>query len=142
MALEKGNWFINANGSVGQLQITNVDNNGNLRGNVFGFDILGFWDDPLQKIMFIGIQPAPIRGFPDTTLIFTGYQFRGSIESGSRGVPTAYTLAGSFEALPMGENASLRRPQRRLLYGWVAYIRIQFQLDRPLYYFEESVEAS
>jgi hypothetical protein len=133
MPLGRGIWSINANGQVGQLQITEVDDQGNLSGTVFGEQIEGFWDENSQKITFISIHVPQFQfpGFRNTVLIYTGYQFSGSIERGS-GPPyilgvRSYTLTGYFEALPVGGAAA---PQR-LLYGWVAHIDMPQPQELP-----------
>jgi hypothetical protein len=47
--LPRALWSITANGFMGDLHITSVDNQGNLSGTVFGQSISGFWDEASQK---------------------------------------------------------------------------------------------
>jgi hypothetical protein len=110
-SLPRGTWEVNASGDRGQLQLVSVSHQGELRGTLFGTEIVGFWDDPAQKIIFVRfMNPA----LPSTAQFFTGYLFRNP--GGLRGIGDAtYTLAGSFTALP-GSGATAARA----VYGWYA----------------------
>jgi hypothetical protein len=110
-SLPLGTWEVNASGDRGQLQLVSVSHQGELRGTLFGTEIVGFWDDPAQKIIFVRfVNPAA----PATAQLFTGYLFR--TPGGLRGIGDAtYTLAGSYTALP-GTGATASRP----VYGWYA----------------------
>jgi hypothetical protein len=102
---------VNAGGDRGQLQLVSVSPQGELRGTLFGTEIVGFWDDPAQKITFIRFMNPAI---PATAQLFSGYLFRNP--GGLRGVGnTTYTLAGSFTAL-----AGSRATASRSVYGWYA----------------------
>src|SRR5919109_123432 len=110
-ALPLGTWEVNASGDRGPLQLVSVSHQGELRGTLFGTEIVGFWDDLSQKIIFVRfMNPA----LPSTAQLFTGYLFRNP--GGLRGVgDVTYTLAGSFTALP-GTGATAARA----VYGWYA----------------------
>jgi hypothetical protein len=110
-SLPLGTWEVNAGGDRGPLQIASVSPQGELRGTLFGKAIVGFWDEPAQKVMFVRIVNPAV---PSTVQLYTGYLFRNS--GGLHGVGNAtYTLAGSFEALAgTGATAS------RAVYGWYA----------------------
>jgi hypothetical protein len=110
-SLPLGTWEVNASGDRGQLQLVSVSHQGELRGTLFGTEIVGFWDDLSQKIIFVRfMNPA----LPSTAQLFTGYLFRNP--GGLRGVgDVTYTLAGSFTALP-GTGATAARA----VYGWYA----------------------
>jgi hypothetical protein len=110
-SLPLGTWEVNASGDRGPLQLVSVSQQGELRGTLFGTEIVGFWDERAQKVMFVRlVEPAD----SSTVQLFTGYLFR--THGGLRGVGTmTYTLAGSFEALAgMGATAA------RAVYGWYA----------------------
>ena len=110
-SLPLGTWEVNAAGDRGPLQLVSVSQQGELRGTLFGTEIVGVWDDLGQKIIFVrSANPA----LPSTVQFFTGYLFRNP--GGLRGVGNVtYTLAGSFTALPgMGATAA------RVVYGWYA----------------------
>jgi hypothetical protein len=110
-SLPLGTWEINAGGDRGPLQLVSVSHQGELRGTLFGTEIVGFWNERAQKITFVRLlKPAD----PSTAQMFMGYLFRNP--GGLRGVGTAtYTLAGSFEALAgMGATVS------QAVYGWYA----------------------
>jgi hypothetical protein len=109
--LPLGTWEVNVSGDRGPLQLVSVSQQGELQGTLFGSEIVGFWDDPGQKIMFVRLANPAV---PSTAQLYTGYLFR--TPGGLRGVGTAtYTLAGSFEALAgTGATAS------RAVYGWYA----------------------
>jgi hypothetical protein len=88
--LPRALWSITANGFMGDLHITSVDNQGNLSGTVFGQSISGFWDEASQKITFMRIiNPAD----PSTFQIYTGFLFRDQNRP-----DLVYTLTGFFEA--------------------------------------------
>ncbi len=113
MALVTGTWTINANGFIGELTIASVDAQGNLTGTVFGNQILGFWDEPSQKITFLRvINPAD----PSTLQIYTGYLFSGGENLNPEGNVPFY-LTGSFEAF-----AGTGGVAHRVLYGWYARV--------------------
>ena len=105
MGVPNGSWKINGNGFTGTLFIEGVDSQGNLLPNstVYGNPIIGFWDEPSQRIMFMRIIAS---NDPSTFQIFTGYYM-----TGQPGVADA--LAGSFEAF-RGTAASAHR----VAYGW------------------------
>jgi hypothetical protein len=106
-----GTWEVNASGDRGPLQLVSVGPQGELRGTLFGTEIVGFWDERAQQVTFVRVvKPAD----PSTTQLFTGYLFR--TPGGLRGVGHAtYTLAGSFTALA-GTGATAAQSA----YGWYA----------------------
>jgi hypothetical protein len=114
-SLPFGTWEVNAGGDRGRLQLVSVSRQGELRGTLFGTEIVGFWDERAQKIMFVRLAN---QAAPSTAQLYTGYLFRNP--GGLRGVGTAtYTLAGSFTAVAgPGISAS------RAVYGWYAHIGV------------------
>jgi hypothetical protein len=111
MALQTGRWHINANGFEGDLNISSVDAQGRLTGNVFGNSIHGFWDDTEQKITFLR---EINRNDPSAYQVYTGYRFQNPRES--TGAPeVTFTLAGDFEAFS-GSGGRVNRH----LFGWFA----------------------
>jgi hypothetical protein len=111
-SLPLGTWEVNASGDRGPLQLISVSPQGELRGTLFGKDIVGFWDERAQQVTFVRV---PNPGVPSTAQVFTGYLFRHP--GGVRGEGTAtYTLAGSFAAVAgPGVTAA------RTMYGWYAH---------------------
>jgi hypothetical protein len=80
-SLPLGTWEVNASGARGPLQLVSVSPQGELRGTLFGTEIVGFWDERAQKVTFVRVvKPAD----PSTTQLFTGYLFRNP--GGLRGV--------------------------------------------------------
>jgi hypothetical protein len=110
-SLPLGTWEANASGDRGPLQLVSVSPQGELRGTLFGTEIVGFWDERAQQVTFVRVvNPAD----PSTTQLFTGYLFRHP--GGLRGVGHAtYTLAGSFTAL-----AGTGATAAQAAYGWYA----------------------
>jgi hypothetical protein len=110
-SLPLGTWEINAGGDRGPFQLVSVSHQGELRGTLFGTEIVGFWDERSQKITFARLlNPAE----PSTVQLYTGYLFR--TPGGLRGVGTAtHTLTGSFTAL-----AGTGATAARATYGWYA----------------------
>lgn len=103
MTIPKGSWKINGNGFPGTLSVDSVDNNGNVKGSVYGNAIFGFWDDPAQKLTFMRVvDPSN----PSSMQLYTGYLFT------SAGTPT---LAGTFQAFSGGGGTPLRP-----MFGWYA----------------------
>jgi hypothetical protein len=111
MPLERGTWYIDENGDEGTLRIAAIDAQGNVTGTVFGEQIEGFWDENLQRIMFVRM-PDPAD--KSTFKIYTGYLFTISHPL----PPSAEAvLAGHFEAFQGGGGAA-----QRSLFGWVAHL--------------------
>jgi hypothetical protein len=110
-SLPIGTWEINAGGDRGPLRLVSLSQQGELRGTLFGTEIVGFWDERAQKVTFVHVvNPAD----PSTTQLFTGYLFRNP--GGLRDVGTATsTLAGSFTAL-----AGTGATAAQAAYGWYA----------------------
>jgi hypothetical protein len=110
-SLPLGTWEVNASGDRGSLQLVSVSHQGELRGTLFGKDLVGFWDERSQKATFARLlNPAD----PSTVQLYTGYLFR--TPGGLHGVGTAtYTLTGSFTAL-----AGTGATAARAVYGWYA----------------------
>jgi hypothetical protein len=110
-SLPLGTWEVNASGDRGPLQLVSLRQQGELRGTLFGTEIVGVWNDQAQQLIFARLLTP---GVPATAQLFTGYLFRNP--GGLRGVGTAtYTLAGSFTALAgSGATAS------QAVYGWYA----------------------
>jgi spore germination protein YaaH len=107
MALSTGIWNINANGFQSDLTITAVNADGTLQATMFGGQqVVGFWDEPAQKITLIKVESTPID--PSHLQIYTGYLLDASEQ----------TLAGSLEAFA-GTGGSAQRS----VFGWFA----QFQ---------------
>lgn len=106
MELQTGVWNINGNGFTGNLNITAIDAEGNITGDVFGNAIQGFWDRTSQRIMFIRTPDAD----SSYNQVYTGYLFY---------TPTTgkYTLAGYFEAFT-GTGAT----SSRNVFGWYAEV--------------------
>ena len=63
-SLPLGTWEVNASGDRGPLQLVSVSPQGELRGTLFGTEIVGFWDERAQKVMFVRLlNPAdPVHG--------------------------------------------------------------------------------
>jgi cobyric acid synthase len=115
MALQTGRWRINANGFEGDLNISSVDAQGRLTGNVFGNSIHGFWDDTEQKITFLR---EINRNDPSTYQVYTGYRFQNPRQP-QAGQNVTFTLAGDFEAF-FGSGGRVQRH----LFGWFARIEV------------------
>jgi hypothetical protein len=103
-----GVWAINANGSVGDLNITSIDDTGSIQGTVLGDPIEGFWSKRMQRIVFMRISDANDLS---TLQVFTGYYWR---EPQPPPVGIAF-LAGSFEAF-QGSGGTAQRS----VFGWIA----------------------
>jgi hypothetical protein len=101
MALQTGQWNINANGFEGTLNISSVDAEGQLTGTVFGDAIQGFWDDTEQKVVFLREGNNLSQ-----TQVFTGFRF---------GPEDTHTVAGYFAAFS-GTGGFAERN----LFGWFA----------------------
>jgi hypothetical protein len=110
-ALPLGPWQLNANGKLGQLTLTVVTTQGQLRGTIDGEAVWGVWDEAAQQITFTRLRnPAD----PSTVQLFTGYLLKHA--GGPQGVGTVtYTLAGSFTAV-----AEPGATAHRTAYGWYA----------------------
>src|SRR5438105_146312 len=92
---QTGEWTIDANGFLGQLNIVSIDGAGNLSGTVYGDPIVGFWDDDAKKITFIRvINPLDPLSFQ----IYTGFFFVDPLFWAGNQGDISYTLAGYFEA--------------------------------------------
>jgi hypothetical protein len=110
-SLPLGTWEVNAGGDRGPLQLVSVSHQGELRGTLFGTEIVGLWNDVAQQLIFVRLL-NPVD--PSTAPLFTGCRFR--TPGGLRGVGTAtYTVAGSYTAL-VGTGATASRA----VYGWYA----------------------
>jgi hypothetical protein len=72
-SLPLGTWEVNASGDRGPLQLASVSRQGELRGTLFGNEIVGFWDELAEKVMFVRIMNPAV---PSTVQLFTGYLFR------------------------------------------------------------------
>jgi hypothetical protein len=110
-SLPLGPWQLNANGQWGQLLITEVTPEGELRGTIDGEPIVGVWDAAAQQITFTLVRnpsdPARVR-------LFTGYLFQHA--GGLQGIGTVtYTLTGTLTAL-----AGPGAVTPRTTYGWYA----------------------
>lgn len=107
MANPRGPWHINGNGYSGLLWIEGVDSQGNLISNssVYGNPIMGFWDEPSQKLTFMRVINP---GDPSTFQIYTGYLMTSQADG-------SLAFAGSFEAF-QGTGAIAQR----VIYGWYA----------------------
>jgi hypothetical protein len=110
MSLPLGLWNFNANGFPGELHISAVDGQGNVRGtlqfrnsSVNTLDGVCVWDEGSQKITFMRvIDNAP----PSEYQVYTGYLF-----STDHRLPNGLKqFAGTFE----GFGGS------RTVYGWIA----------------------
>ena len=116
ITLPLGTWTLNSNGFEGDLNITAVDAEGNLTGNLsggpFNEQITGFWNEAAQKIVFIRIPGDP--AVSGQYQINTGYLFTNPLPSGIR-----FTLTGSFEAF-QGSAATAARH----VFGWFAQMDI------------------
>jgi hypothetical protein len=106
MALQKGKWTFNANGSVGVLDITGdaggkVTGTLTMNGRTNQLDNVAFWNDASKELTFIRmIDPAK----PSSFQIYKGYAFQ------KNSLPI---LAGSFDAFGSGSAS-------RSVYGWIA----------------------
>jgi hypothetical protein len=114
-SLPLGTWEVNAGGDRGPLHLVSVSPQGELRGTLFGQEMVGVWDEHAQKVMFVR---TPNLAVPSTAQLYIGYLFR--TPGGLRGEGTAtYTLAGSFTAVAgPGVTAS------RTTYGWYAQLGV------------------
>jgi hypothetical protein len=102
-----GDWVINANGYIGNLNISSVDVNGNLRGIYNSLPIFGYYDGISKKIIFMLIV-----SYYDLTRnqIYTGYLFTGPYTP-------KLVMAGSYECF----YPSLGGPFHNNIFGWTAY---------------------
>jgi hypothetical protein len=102
-----GEWNINANGFVSDLRIIAINADGSLQATMFGGQqVVGFWDEPAQKITLIKIEAT--SSDPSRLQTYTGYLFDAS--SGLE-----QTLAGTFEAF-----AGTGGTAQRVVFGWTA----------------------
>src|SRR5438105_570054 len=89
-SLPIGAWTIDANGFVGDLDIS-LDMAGNVTGTAYGQTILGFWDEDAKKIVFVRVIDS---ADPSSFQIFTGYFFQDPLQlSGVGGGSPFFTLA-------------------------------------------------
>jgi hypothetical protein len=102
MAIPAGIWRLDGNGDLGDLNITNLDGQGNLDGTAYGQRIIGLWDDGAKRITFTRlIDPAD----PSTWETFTGFLIEGA----------SPVLAGHFVAFSRAGGQAAR-----FTYGWKA----------------------
>jgi hypothetical protein len=95
-------WLINGNGALGILNITAVDEQGNITATVYGQQAIGLWNSDTQRITFTRlINPAD----PATWQSYSGYMIDSD--------PPVF--AGSFKAFLGGGGVATR-----VNYGWFA----------------------
>ena len=112
-SLPLGAWTINGNGHEGELNLSFVDDQGNLSGTVFDNPIQGFWSEASQTITFERITTP---NTPSRLQIYTGYLFKTPVQP-KVGQDITYTLTGFFEAF-----AGTGAVAEKMLYGWMASI--------------------
>lgn len=101
----KGVWNIWANGFTSTLNVTSVDEMGNVRGIMFQNAVSGFWDEESRALTLLRmINPSD----PSTCQVYTGYLFADRDDA-------ILSLAGSFEAF-VGTGASATQSE----FGWYA----------------------
>ena len=125
MPLETGTWTINANGQLGQLNISSVVPSGNLSGTIYVGGVTpvdpstfqGFWDETSQKITF-GLTDVLHNGFQ----VYTGFLFQDQIRITGVTGSVVFTLAGYVQIF--GAVGGLSSTARRSLFGWYAQIGV------------------
>jgi len=113
MPLPIGSWSINQGGVRGQLTINAVDVAGNVTGISPGAavqDLFGFWNEPAQKLTFIGGGK-----------FFTAYLFVDQFRMPGIVGAKVFTLAGVSTVLPTAIPA-IAATVRRPVSGWYAQI--------------------
>ncbi len=135
MPLQLGTWKVNVNGLQGDLVIQSVGAKGVLSGQIFGFQVRGFWDEGSQTLTFIAQKPLQVP--PEVVISFTppieieltqviphffeGHLFR-TPPVPEPGQDILWTLAGTVQdASGEGANGVLGTA-RRNVFGWFAQI--------------------
>lgn len=111
-------WKVNGNGHIDKLTFS-YNTNGGVSGTMYGDRIIGFWDNPSQKIIFMRLDnPSD----PSSFQTYTGYLFidiRPNLNPQGTANLCYQSLAGSF-LTPAGGGGSSSRNE----FGWFAETQI------------------
>ena len=108
MPIQEGDWTINGNGFVGKLSLKSIDNTGRIGAgsNVYGGEIVGFWDEAAQKLTFTRLEKG---GNPQSAQFYVGYLMK------DQAAPGTQRLAGTFEGFRLSGGTAARST-----FGWFA----------------------
>jgi len=113
MPLQVGTWTMNVGGGVTQLQITNVDPQGDVTASIGTTGFIAIWDEDSQKLTL-----------SRNGQLFVGYLFTDTVNlTGVKG-SIFFTLAGSVESF-LSDFRQIGQPTaKRSILGWYAQIGV------------------
>jgi len=130
MPLQTGSWTANVGGVPTQIQITGMDGQGNVSGNISGNSFSGFWNEDSQRITFL-LAPLTV-GENLSIQIFVGYLFTDPVNLTGASGTVFFTLTGYVEDFLTGVTANPAPPgligpppsAKCSLFGWYAQIGV------------------
>ena len=108
MPLPIGPWKLNQNGVLTELNINEVELNGNMVGTLNNAPVFGYWDEIAQRLAFTSAGPVTFTGF-----LSSDQNRMPGIEGG-----TVFTLVGVYSVSGFATGATADRNA----FGWYAQI--------------------